>query len=139
MARLEAYVALPVERRPVPRESLAIVDPDDRMVGSVTWYWESRETDWRRMGIVVFNPAARSRGIGTEALSLWTTYLFDATTARRLDFSTYSGNAAMCGVGRALGFVEEGRFREARPWAGEVYDAVVYGVLRAEWEARVSR
>ncbi|HKD97754.1 MAG TPA: GNAT family protein [Micromonosporaceae bacterium] len=136
-ARLEAYVALPVERRPVPRESLAVVDPDDRMVGSVTWYWESRDTDWRRMGIALYNPAARSRGIGTEAMALWTTYLFDTTAARRLDFCTYSGNAAMCGVGRALGFVEEGRFREARPWEGDVYDAVVYGVLRVEWETRI--
>ena len=134
--RLATYVEVPPERRPVPRESLAVVDPSDRMVGSVSWYWESRETDWRRMGIVLFNPAARGRGIGTEALALWTTYLFATTAARRLDFATYSGNAAMCAVGRALGFVEEARFRDARPWQGEVYDAVVYGVLRHDWQER---
>lgn len=134
--RLEAYVTADWSVRPSPRESLAIVTPTDRMVGSVTWYWESQATGWRRMGIVLFDPAARGVGIGSEALALWTTYLFANTSDRRLDFATYSGNEAMCAVGRRLGFVEEARFRRARPWQGVAYDGLVFGVLREEWEDR---
>ncbi len=132
--RLEAYVAADPALRPRPRESLAVVTPADRMVGSVTWYWESEATQWRRMGIVLFDPAARGVGIGSEALALWTTYLFAHTTDRRLDFATYSGNEAMCAVGRRLGFVEEARFRKARPWQGVDHDGLVFGVLREEWD-----
>ena len=135
--RLEKYVTADWSLRPSPRESLAIVTPTDRMVGSVTWYWESQATGWRRMGIVLYDPAARGMGIGAEALSLWTTYLFDHTADRRLDFATYSGNEPMCAVGRRLGFAEEGRFRKARPWQGVDYDAVVFGALREEWESRL--
>jgi RimJ/RimL family protein N-acetyltransferase len=130
-------VAADWSHRPNPRESLAIVTPADRMVGSVTWYWESKVSGWRRMGIVLFDPAARGMGVGRQALALWTTYLFANTADRRLDFATYSGNEAMCAVGRRLGFVEEARFRQARPWQGVDHDGVVFGVLREEWEARL--
>jgi RimJ/RimL family protein N-acetyltransferase len=130
--------AVDVAARPTPRTSLAIVGLDDAMVGSVSWTFESAATDWRRMGISIYEPACRGLGIGREALALWTTYLFATTSARRLDVATYSGNTAMCAVGRALGFTLEARFREARPWAGEVFDGLVFGVLRGEWEARAS-
>jgi RimJ/RimL family protein N-acetyltransferase len=133
--RLAALTARPVADQPVPRPTLAIADLDtDAAFGFVSWYFESRPTDWRRMGIVVFDDTRWGGGVGSEALRLWTTYLFDTTDTRRLDFATYSGNPAMCAIGRRLGFVEEARFREARAWAGEVHDGLVYGVLRAEWE-----
>ncbi|MGC5168860.1 GNAT family N-acetyltransferase [Luteimicrobium sp. DT211] len=112
-----------------------VIDVDGRLVGAVSWYWESEETQWARMGVTVFDPAERGRGLGREALALWTSYLFGATDWVRLDLATWSGNAAMIAVARALGFVEEGRFRRARVVDGTRYDAVVLGVLREEWEA----
>ena len=133
---MATLVERPVSALPVPRARLAVVDLTDRLVGVVTWHWESEETGWRRMGIVLFDPAVRGHGIGTEALALWTSYLFETTSVRRLDFATYSGNMAMCGIGRRLGFTEEARFREARAWADQVHDSVVYGVLRVEWASR---
>lgn len=133
VAQLADRAHTPVEGRPEPRPSLAVVDLADRLVGHVTWYWESEQTNWRRMGVVLYDPTCHRRGIGTQAMALWTTYLFVTTTARRLDFATYSGNPAMCAIGRRLGFVEEGRFRDARAWDGHVYDSIIYGVLRAEW------
>ena len=121
---------------PVPRGMLAIVDRvSDALVGAVSWYWESEETDWRRMGVVIYDEARWGRGLASEALALWTGYLFDTTDALRLDIATYSGNPGMLGVGRTLGFVEEGRFRRARRWSGGTHDSVVMGVLREEWEA----
>ncbi|WP_158633072.1 GNAT family N-acetyltransferase [Amycolatopsis sp. WAC 01376] len=121
--------------RPDPRTSLAVCDlGDDRLIGRVSWYWESRQTDWRRMGLVIYDERYWGGGFGTEALRLWTTYLFSRTDTLRLDFATFSGNPGMIAVGRRLGFVEEGRFRRARRWSGGVHDAVVYGVLREEWE-----
>jgi RimJ/RimL family protein N-acetyltransferase len=112
----------------------AVVDGGGRLVGTVSWYWESVETQWARMGVTVFDPAERGHGVGREALGLWTSYLFGATDWVRLDLATWSGNHAMLALARALGFVEEGRFRRARVVDGRRYDAVVMGVLREEWE-----
>ncbi|WP_410655304.1 GNAT family N-acetyltransferase [Amycolatopsis sp. lyj-112] len=120
---------------PDPRTSLAVTDlGDGRLIGQVSWYWESEETDWRRLGLVIYDELYWGGGFGTEALRLWTSYLFARTDALRLDFATFSGNPGMIAVGRSLGFVEEGRFRQARRWSGGVHDAVVYGVLREEWQ-----
>lgn len=135
--RLLALATLDASDRPVPRTSLAIArHDDDTVVGVVSWYWESESTDWRRMGIVLYDEGARGHGIGREALALWTDYLFRATDALRLDLATYSGNAGMIAVAAALGFVEEARMRAARRWSGGVHDALVFGVLREEWDAR---
>lgn len=108
----------------------------DELIGTVSWHWESRETDWARMGISIYDPGLRGSGRGTEAMRLWTDYLFRATEWRRLDYSTWSGNTAMVRVGEKLGFSVEGRFRDARVVRGEVFDSVVLGVLRREWESR---
>ncbi len=78
---------------PVPRQLLVIAPSDDenRLVGMLNWYWECRETDWRRIGIGLYDPAVRGRGMGTEALRLWTTYLFETTDALRLDLGDLLG------------------------------------------------
>ena len=133
---IAALAGTPPAELDSPRRNLAVVESaTDRLVGRVDWYWECRETDWRRMGVVIYDESCWGRGYGTEALRLWTGYLFASTDALRLDYATYSGNPAMIAVGRRLGFVEEGRFRRARRWAGGVHDAVVMGVLREEWSA----
>jgi RimJ/RimL family protein N-acetyltransferase len=120
---------------PLTRAVIVMEDAPGAMVGSISWHWESEESDWRRMGLTVYDPATRGRGVGTEALRIWTDYLFATTEVVRLDYSTWSGNSRMLGVGHRLGFVEEARFRDAREVRGARYDSVVMGVLRAEWDA----
>jgi RimJ/RimL family protein N-acetyltransferase len=119
---------------PSPRQLLVVAAlDDDRLVGMVNWYWECLETDWRRLGIALYDPAVRGLGMGTEALRLWTAYLFETTDALRLDLATYSGNVAMCHAALAAGYVEEARLRQARRWSGGVHDAMIYAALRDEW------
>lgn len=133
MRNFSALAGTPGPDLPTPRTMLAI-DTGGVLIGAVTWYWESKETDWRRMGIVIHDEDYWGQGLGTEAMALWTTYLFEVTDALRLDFATYSGNPGMIAIGRALGFVQEGRFRQARRWSGGVHDSLVMGLLRTEWE-----
>lgn len=122
-----------------PRQRLVIADAGtDALIGTVNWRWESVESGWGRMGIGLYDPAFWSGGRGAEALWLWTGYLFRRTPAVRLDFATWSGNLRICAVGRKLGFVEEARLRQARLVRGERYDSVIHGLLRTEWEARLS-
>ena len=134
LARLTALATIPENFLPSPRESLAVTATDtDALLGQVNWYWEDQHTDWRRMGLAIYDTTNWGQGNGTEALRLWTSYLFDTTDALRLDFSTYSGNPGMIAIGRKLGFTQEAVFRQARRWSGGVHDAIVFGVLRAEW------
>ncbi|PZR55567.1 N-acetyltransferase [Xylanimonas oleitrophica] len=119
----------------LPPSRAVVADREGRLLGVVSWYWESEATGWARTGIVLYDPAVRGRGVGREALALWTSFLFARTDWVRLDLATWSGNVPMLSVARALGFVEEGRFRDARVVDGVRYDSVVCGVLREEWFA----
>ncbi|WP_240696677.1 GNAT family N-acetyltransferase [Cellulosimicrobium funkei] len=120
----------------LPPRRVVVADEEDRLVGTCSWYWESAETQWARVGIGLYDPAVRGRGLGRDALGAWIGYLFSVTGWVRLDLATWSGNDAMLRAGRALGLVEEARFRDARAVDGVRYDAVVLGVLRREWLAR---
>ncbi len=123
---------------PVPRRCLVIAMADtDAFIGIVSWYWESEETNWLSLGIVIFDPACWSQGYGHEALGLWCQYLFDALPAIvRLDLRTWSGNHGMVRLAEKLGFVQEVRFRMARIVNGVYFDGLGYRVLRSEWETR---
>lgn len=120
---------------PEPRTRLMIADQSsDRLLGTVTRYWISAETNWSAVGIVIFDPAYWRRGIGYEALGLWTDYLFEQFPEWvRLDLRTWSGNYGMVNLAQKLGYREEARFRQARIVNGEYYDGLGFGILRSEW------
>lgn len=120
-----------------PRSLVVASAADDSFWGTVSWYWESEETEWARIGVVLHDPAVRGAGAGTAATEQWVSTLFAATGWRRLDLATWSGNHAMCRVAERLGFTLEGRFRRARVVRGEVHDSLVYGILREEWDERL--
>jgi putative hydrolase of HD superfamily len=131
-------IAIETGDLPTPRTSLAITDrSSDALFGTVTWYWESEATLWPGVGIVIFDPAWWGRGIGYEALGLWSDYLF-ASLPRivRLDLRTWSGNMGMLRLALKLGYREEACFRRARIVNGAYYDGLGYGVLRDEWHVR---
>lgn len=121
---------------PTPRLVAAVADAStNRLVGRVSRYWQSEETQWLSAGIVIFDSEKWGRGLGYEALGLWSQYLFDSLKdIVRLDLRTWSGNPGMMRLAEKLGYREEARFRKARIVDGEYYDGMAYGVLREEWE-----
>lgn len=125
-------------RWPTPRRRLPIIDRDtEALLGQVTWYWQSRETDWLSLGIALFDPQRWRQGLGYEALGLWCEYLWAAMpTIVRLDLRTWSGNTGMMRLAEKVGFVQEACFRQARIVRGKYFDGLAYGILRTEWSAR---
>lgn len=123
-----------------PRRRMVIAELEsDKLIGAVSWYWQSQETNWRSIGIVIYDEANWGKGIGYEALCLWIDYLFEQEPDLvRLDMRTWSGNSGSMGLASKLGFQEEARFRKARVVKGQYYDGIGMGILREEWEARMA-
>ncbi|MGB0840504.1 MAG: GNAT family N-acetyltransferase [Chitinophagales bacterium] len=132
--KIEEYKGNPADMR----RGLVIVDAQtNQCLGTVTWYWESKETWWLSNGIVIYDPNHWGRGIGFEALGLWNQHLFDAIPEiARLDLRTWSGNDGMMRLAEKLGYSLEARFRKARIVNGTYYDSIGYGVLREEWDGK---
>lgn len=104
------------------------------MIGEVSWYWRSKETNWLEIGIVIFDDKFWGKGIGYEALKLWINQIFKVkNNIIRLGITTWSGNAGIIKLAKKLGMKEEARYRKARIVNGEYFDSVSYGILRDEW------
>jgi putative hydrolase of HD superfamily len=118
-----------------PRHAFVISDAEtDQLIGRLNRYWESKETNWLSIGIVIYNPEKWSGGLGYEAFGLWTEYLFqEMPELVRLDARTWSGNQGMMRLAEKLGYQQEAVFRKARIVKGEYYDSIGYGILREEW------
>lgn len=119
-----------------PRMQLAISDiSSNKILGKVASYWESIETNWLCIGIVIFDPDFWGKGVGADAMKLWIDYLFEnRPEIVRLDMRTWSGNSGLIGLAKKLHFTQEACFRQARIVDGKYYDGLGFGILRSEWE-----
>jgi len=122
---------------PNPRTALVIADINtNNLIGTISRYWQRKETNWLSVGLIIYNEAFWSKGIGYEALGLWGQYLFDEIPELvRLDLRSWSGNVGMMKLAEKLGYQLEATFRKARIVEGKHYDGVGYGVLRSEWQS----
>jgi len=123
------------EGKPAREGMMAIVDKEcDELIGTVSKYYKSKETDWMEIGIVVFNDNYWGQGIGYKALKLWIDLVFKAHPEFvRLGLTTWSGNLGMVKLSEKLGLRQEACYRKARIVNNEYYDSVSYGILRKEW------
>jgi RimJ/RimL family protein N-acetyltransferase len=118
--------------------SRLVIETDGQVIGTVSYYWEHKESSWLEAGIVIYDPAYWSHGYGSAALTLWIDHLFATMPLVRVGLTTWSGNQRMVRSAEKLGFQMEGRLRKCRLWQGEYYDSIRMGVLREEWSARCS-
>ncbi|MFD1954222.1 GNAT family N-acetyltransferase [Paenibacillus thailandensis] len=118
--------------------SMLIIEKDDRIIGTVTYYWEHKPSLWLELGITIYKPEFWSGGYGTEALTLWIDYLFNAMPLVRVGLTTWSGNTRMIRCAEKLGMQMEARIRKVRLYNGVFYDSIRMGILREEWEGRQS-
>ncbi|MCG8329717.1 MAG: GNAT family N-acetyltransferase [Chitinophagales bacterium] len=121
---------------PLPQKRI-ITNVENELIGEVSWYWKSKETDWLEIGIVIFNDKFWRKGIGYEALKLWIEEVFnDRKEIVRIGLTTWSGNASMMKLAEKIGMKKEAEYQKARIVDGVYYDSVSYGVLREEWYNR---
>ena len=78
----------------------------------------------------------RRRGFGREALELLLGFAFDELGFYRAEAEIYAFNEASIALHRSLGFIEEGRRREAAFTAGRRHDILLFGLLARDFSAR---
>jgi len=124
-------------------------DADDRLDLAVTdaatgeWLGEVVINDWdpdnRSCSFrIALGPAARDRGVGTEATRLIVDYVFDeidGPSVHRIELTVYAFNPRAQRVYEKVGFRIEGRRREALWWDDAWVDAIDMGLLRTDREA----
>jgi RimJ/RimL family protein N-acetyltransferase len=117
------------------RLDLAIIDR-----GTNAWAGEVVINDWdadnRSCGFrIALGPAARNRGLGSEATALVLDHVFDAIDdppVNRVSLEVFDFNRRAFTVYERAGFRREGTLRQALRWDDEYHDAIVMSVVRSD-------
>lgn len=96
--------------------------------------WQARSA---MLGISIGRRDFWSQGYGTDVVRTLLRHGFETLNLHRVGLDVFQYNSRAIGLYRRVGFVEEGRRREARFFEGQYYDVILMGILRSEWlEAR---
>lgn len=109
---------------------------DDVLLGTVvlhSWSWRHERAE---VGFWLA-PAARGRGIATEAVGLVLDWAFQAYGLHRIEIETLPTLAPVRALAERLGFTVEGARRERNLERGRRLDTLELGLLRSEWGARL--
>jgi RimJ/RimL family protein N-acetyltransferase len=93
--------------------------------------WKDRDAE---VGIAIGEKGFQGEGHGSKALRLIIRYAFGTLNLHRLHARAYAFNERSLKLQRKVGFVEEGRLREAVYKNGAYHDVVSNGLLRSEWK-----
>ena len=108
---------------------------DDTVIGTCTLF--KLDTPNRRAEIgYVLGREHWGKGYMGEALERLLKFCFEDLDLTRLEADVDPDNAASVRSLESLGFQREGYLRERWHVGGKVMDALIYGLLRREWEAR---
>jgi len=107
---------------------------NDRLMGKAMLEWIdwSNGNGYLRLGIG--SHTDRGKGLGAQALSLLLRFAFAELNLFRVTIVIPEYNQAAIALINKFGFVEEVRRRKAILRDDGVWDLVIFGLLRSEWE-----
>jgi RimJ/RimL family protein N-acetyltransferase len=111
-----------------------VVESDGVAVGRCGLMHEDPLARSAEVGIALV-AAARGLCVGTEALRQLVEFAVVRRNLRRLHLTVIASNATAISSYHRVGFVDEGRRREACWVRGRYEDEVLMGLLRADWAA----
>lgn len=116
--------------------ALAVVLDDGTLIGIGSWKAARRGGSpgvCLEIGLALL-PEHRGQGLGTTAQRLLVDHLFRFTTVHRLEAGTDADNVAEQRALERIGFTREGVLREVAFRDGAWRDAVIYALLRDDWQ-----
>lgn len=111
---------------------MAVTDQDGRLVGMIGFFRSDPMEAGYEVGFAVLRREDDGRGYMTEALRLFSAYLFDIKPMPRLMARTSVNNLGARRVAEKCGYQLEGVQRKAYFSRGVYEDCAVYSLLREE-------
>jgi RimJ/RimL family protein N-acetyltransferase len=95
--------------------------------------WRDR---WAEISIFIGEKACWDHGYGSEAIQLMLSNGFNNLNLYAIRLKVFDENVRALHCYQRLGFIEEGRMREARFQDGKYLDEILMSILRSEWKAQ---
>lgn len=107
-----------------------------RLIGNSSFFdfdWVARSAE---VGIMIGDKSVWNQGYGTEVMTLLLRHGFKTLNLNRIYLRVYAENERAIRTYEKVGFVHEGRKRQAVYKNGKYSDILMMSVLRAEWDAK---
>lgn len=111
---------------------MLITDKQGRKLGIIVFFKAAFYDAGYEVGYELYRRADRGRGYGTEALRIFSAYLFELKPIPRLQVTLVTGNAASRRIAEKCGYKYEGVRRQSGFVNGKHIDADVLSLLREE-------
>ena len=112
---------------------LKISDVNENNLIGVIWYFVSMPyVHGFEIGFNIFNSAKREKGFATEALNIFSSYLFSAYNITRLQCNTYLpiDHPSIKSLTEKTGYVYEGTMRKSVYIRGRLVDLHLFSLLK---------
>jgi RimJ/RimL family protein N-acetyltransferase len=117
-------------------DSFAIhIKGDDEPIGVVSLMNKSEANESAELSVIVGHRDDRHKGYGTEAIDRLLRYAFEELGLNRIGLSVFDFNQEAISAYEKLGFVVEGRFRQAIKRRSGFHDAIFMSILKKEYES----
>jgi len=116
--------------------AIETLDDERRHIGNCDLFDASPEDRWCWLGILIGEPAYRSRGYGADAIRTLMTFAFEDMNLEAVRLQVWSFNSRAIACYRKCGFVEEARLRNDLYVGGAYHDTIVMSVLHGEHRGR---
>ena len=122
----------PQTERPMTVE---IADGDGwRAIGNLSFFNIDAVARSGEIGIMLGDKSIWNQGYGTEAMRLLLKHGFETLNLNRIQLYVYDANIWAIRTYEKVGFIHEGRKRQALFKNGKYQDILIMSVLREEWE-----
>jgi ribosomal-protein-alanine N-acetyltransferase len=111
---------------------MLITDKLGRILGVVVFFQGIKHEAGYEIGYAIFRREDRGKGYGTEALRIFSAYLFELKPIVRLHVKIVKGNIASRRIAEKCGYWLEGTFRRFGFCRGEYHDHEVLALLRED-------
>jgi RimJ/RimL family protein N-acetyltransferase len=110
-----------------------VIKKGERLIGNIGLHRINRVNRSAMLGIAIGDLGMASKGLGTEAIRLMLDYGFGTLNLHRIELFVHDFNERAQNAYKKLGFVEEGRKREALYLDGKYHDELMLAILKDEW------
>lgn len=105
----------------------------DRCVGHVGIYEIDNRVGSGEFGIMLGDRTVWGKGLGRACVEFAACYAFDELNLNRLSLTVLSTNERAMKLYRSVGFIDEGRMRQAQYKSGQYVDVLMMGLLKSEY------
>jgi diamine N-acetyltransferase len=127
-------------KRPVEEHPLSIEVQNKNewiIIGNIGYFDFDSIAQSAESGILIGDKDYWNKGYGTEAMKLLLKHGFETLNLNRVFLRVYEDNPRAIRCYEKVGFIHEGRMRQARFSKGKYVDILFMGILREEWKSDV--